>query len=87
MDVAVSDLRAHLREWLERAGEGEEIVVTDRGTPIARIVGVEAATIIERLTESGVISRPEAAGRTRAGTLPRVRPRGSVSAYITEDRR
>jgi prevent-host-death family protein len=34
----VSDLRAHLSEWLERAREGEEVVVTERGVPVARLL-------------------------------------------------
>jgi antitoxin (DNA-binding transcriptional repressor) of toxin-antitoxin stability system len=33
MDVAVTDLRAHLSEWLERARGGDEIVITDRSAP------------------------------------------------------
>lgn len=87
MDVAVSDLRAHLREWLERAGNGEEIVVTDRGTPIARIVGVGASTTIERLTAEGLSSLPEVAERPRAGDERLIRPRRPVSPYIAEHRR
>jgi len=43
MDVAVSDLRAHLSEWLERARDGEEVVVTERGIPVARLLGIGAA--------------------------------------------
>ena len=47
--MAVSDLRAHLSEWLERARGGEEVVVTDRGVPVARLLGITAASILERL--------------------------------------
>lgn len=36
--VAKSDLRTRLRELLELAENGEVIVVTDNGKPIARIV-------------------------------------------------
>ena len=32
MDVAVSEFRANLRDWLERAREGNEVVVTERRT-------------------------------------------------------
>src|SRR6185437_6878586 len=34
MDVAVSDLRAHLSDWLERARQGAEVIITDRGLPV-----------------------------------------------------
>jgi prevent-host-death family protein len=49
MDVAVSDFRAHLSGWLARAREGDEIVVTDRGVPVARLLGVDATTNLEWL--------------------------------------
>ena len=38
MDVAISDLRANLKAYVERAKAGERIVVTDRGVPVARLV-------------------------------------------------
>src|SRR5665647_1492442 len=38
MDVAISTLRAELSSWIERARSGEEIVVTERGTPVARLL-------------------------------------------------
>src|ERR1039458_8019004 len=38
MDVAISTLRAELSTWIERARSGEEVVVTDRGTPVARLL-------------------------------------------------
>ena len=87
MDVAVSDLRAHLRDWLERARVGDEVVVTDRGTPVARIVGVSSATMLERLTSEGVISRPSAAVRPTASGRRRVKARGSVSDLVGQQRR
>lgn len=87
MHVPVTDFRANLREWLSRARNGEEIVVTERGTPIVRVVGVQAATTLERLTAEGVIGRPDAAERPRARERPRVRARRPVSPRIGEQRR
>jgi prevent-host-death family protein len=87
MDVAVSELRAHLSEWLERARSGEDVVVTDRGTPVARLVGVSSATTLERLTSEGVISRPAAPARPSATGRPRVTAGGSVSDLVAEQRR
>jgi len=40
MDVAITDLRAHLSDWLERAREGTEVIITDRGLPVARLLGL-----------------------------------------------
>jgi prevent-host-death family protein len=87
MDVAVSDFRAHLSEWLERAREGEEVVVTDRGVPVARLLGITASATLERLADEGVIGRPERIRRTSATGRLRPRPRQPVSALVSEQRR
>lgn len=87
VDVAVTELRAHLSEWLDRARAGEEIVVTDRGLPVARLVGVTAASRIKRLTEQGVIARPAQSRRPSAMGLRRPRPRRPVAERVTELRR
>jgi prevent-host-death family protein len=86
MDVAVTALRAHLGDWLDRARTGEEIVVTDRGVPVARLVGLDATTVIERLTSEGLISKPAASPRPRAADRRRVRARGSVSDIVGTQR-
>jgi prevent-host-death family protein len=87
MDVAVSDLRAHLSEWLERVRGGEEVVVTERGVPVARLLGITATATLERLAAEGVIGRPERTPRTTATGRPRPRPRRSASAHVSEQRR
>lgn len=87
MDVAITDLRAHLSEWLARALEGHEIVVTDRGVPIARLLGIDTSASIERLTAAGVIARPERAQRPMASGRPRPRPRRSLAEIVSEQRR
>lgn len=87
MDVAVSALRAKLSDWIERARDGEEVVVTERGTPVARLVPVEGAPLLERLTRQGVLSKPRDAARPAAGAVSRVHAHGSVSDLIGEQRR
>ena len=87
MDVAVSNLRAHLSEWLERARAGEQIVVTDRGIPIARLLGVSATTTLERLTAEGLIARPQRAERPVATGRARPRARRPVAQRVSEQRR
>ena len=87
MDVAVSTLRAHLSEWLDRARDGEEILVTERGVPIARLLGINTTATLERLTAEGVIGRPERAERPLASGRPRPQPRRPVSPRVSEQRR
>jgi len=38
VQVGIAELKAHLSEFLVRVQQGEEIVVADRGRPVARLV-------------------------------------------------
>lgn len=87
MDVAISELRAHLRSWVEEARAGGEVVLTDRGIPVARLVGVDSSTVIERLERDGLLTRSSAASRPKAAGRRRVRSTGSVSDLVTDLRR
>lgn len=88
MDVSVTDLRAHLSEWLDRVRSGAEVVITDRGVPVARIIGLAAtATTLERLTAEGVIGQPASARRPAASGRPRPRPRRPLSQVVSDQRR
>lgn len=86
MDVTVSNLRAHLSEWIGRANSGEEILVTDRGIPVARLLGVNAAPLLERLTAEGVIGRAGRTSRPKATTHRRVPSAESVADLVAEQR-
>jgi prevent-host-death family protein len=87
MDVAVTELRAHLSTWLQRAREGDEIVITDHGVPVARLLGLTTTAALERLTDDGIIGRPAAAQRPTAAGRKRPRPRHPVADIIGEQRR
>ena len=86
MDVAISTLRAHLSEWVDRARAGEEILVTDRGVPVARLIGVETAPLLERLVAEGVIGRAGRTQRPKATGRRRVPVTGSVADLVSEQR-
>jgi prevent-host-death family protein len=86
VEVSVTELRAHLSDWLDRARAGGEVVITDRGIPVARLAALDSAGTLERLTAEGVIGkataqRPVAAGRSRP------RPRRPVSDRVSDQRR
>jgi prevent-host-death family protein len=87
VDVALSTLRAELADWIERVRHGEEVVVTEGGTPVARLVAVDSAPILERLTREGVLSRPRRSGRPTASGAPRAHASGPVSELVGEQRR
>ncbi len=87
MDVAITELRAHLSEWLERARDGAELVITDRGVPVARLLGLTTTTSIERLTAAGVIGRPQAVRRPRASERARPRVGRPLADFVSDQRR
>jgi prevent-host-death family protein len=86
MNVAVTELRAHLSEWLERVRAGDEVVITDRGIPVARLMGMAATSTLQRLAAEGVISHASAQ-RPVASDRQRPRPRHPVSGVVSEQRR
>ena len=87
MDVGVTELRSNLSDWLAKAREGDEIVITDRGVPVARLIGVDSTSTLVRLTEEGVITRPGGSTRPRARGRARPRPRRPVAEQVSEQRR
>ncbi len=58
--AAVSRLKATLSEWLARVKAGEEVVVTERGRPIAKIVP---------FPKGGSLEDPHLLGLARAGLV------------------
>lgn len=87
MDVAVTDFRAHLSEWLERARAGGEVIITDRGVPVARLLGLTTTGTLARLTAKGVIAPPASARRPAASGRPRPRSRRPLSEIVSDQRR
>lgn len=82
----MSTFRAEMASWMDRVRHGEELVITDRGTPVARLVPVGSISLIESLTEKGLLSRPGVLARF-AREEERVHADGSVSEYVTQQRR
>lgn len=87
MDVAVSVLRAELSDWIERVRGGEEVVVTDRGIPVARLVSVDSAPLLDQLTRQGVLARPRSAARPKARGARRQKASRPVSDLVSDQRR
>ena len=86
MDVPITTLRAELAAWIERVRSGEDVVITERGMPVARLTSVMSGTLVESLTEQGVLSKPKGP-RPAARGAERVQASGPVSPYVSEQRR
>ena len=70
--AGVADLKARLSEYLARVKSGEEVLVTDRGRPVARLVPVGAETIADDEAERARLAAMEKEGLLRlgSGSLP-----------------
>ena len=84
-EAGIRDLRDHLSRHLERVRAGEELLVTDRGRPIARLVPVEAANTFDQLVAEGLVT--PAVARVRDRPTTRVAATGPVSDLVAEQRR
>lgn len=85
MDVAISELRANLKSYVDRARGGESVVVTDRGVPVARLVPADHEELLERLAREGVVTRATRP-KSRASKRRRVKATGPVADLVTEMR-
>lgn len=87
MDVAISDLRANLKAFVDRARAGERIVVTDRGVPVARLGPAEDESLLDRLEREGVVTRAQSKKRPIAKKGEGVKASGPVADLVSEMRR
>ena len=86
--VGVREMKDRLSEYLRRARAGEQVVITDRGRPVAALVGLRAEGADEAawsLVSSGLC---EWSGSKPRGleSRPRIPGRRAEEAVI-EDRR
>jgi prevent-host-death family protein len=86
VEVGVRDLKNNLSRYLDRVRDGEDVIVTDRGKPVARLSAIDHST--DRLAEliaAGIVRPAKQSKRSRPAR--RITPKGSVSDLIAEQRR
>ena len=86
--VGVRKVKNQLSEYLRRVRRGERIVITDRGRPVAALVGLEEDQTSEaawRLVRQGLMEWSGGKPRGLAAP-PRVAGR-RAEQIVTEDRR
>jgi prevent-host-death family protein len=84
MEVGVRELRNNLSRYLDRVRDGEEVIVTDRGRAIARVLPVGGERVLDRLIAEGVVT-PAPKARLRAGKP--IKSKGTVSDLVADQRR
>lgn len=77
-------LHDRLSEHLARVQRGEEVLVTRRGQPIARLSAVKENDPLQDLVRRGLVTPPI---RQRTARRAQVKARGSVSELVAEQRR
>lgn len=87
MDVAISELRANLKSYVERAQGGERVVVTERGVPVARLGPADEETLLDRFEREGILTRPKTRRRPVARKGKGVTASGPVADLVGEIRR
>ncbi|MCI0635810.1 MAG: type II toxin-antitoxin system prevent-host-death family antitoxin [Actinobacteria bacterium] len=84
VEVGVRELRNNLSQYLERVQAGDEVLVTDRGRAIARVLPLSGERTLDRLIAEGVVTR--AKQPKRASSRP-IRASGTASDLVAEQRR
>lgn len=89
--TGIAELKAKLSEFLTSVKAGEEIVVTDRGKPFARIAPLKSALKgekgLEDLERAGLIRRPTRPLDASFFELPRGEdPEGAVLESLLAER-
>jgi len=87
MEVSVSQFRAQLKDYLTKAKDGQDIVITDRGVPIARLTGVEGASLLEQLEREGLLSAPAGARPVAPNLGPERSSDSAISGLLKRLRR
>lgn len=84
MEIGIRELRNQLSRYIERVKEGEEIIVTDRGRAVARVVPIDGEDVLARLIAEGKVTP---AKYPRGPLGPPIKTRGTVSDLVAEQRR
>ncbi len=84
LEIGVRELRNNLSRYLDRVQAGEEVVVTDRGRGIARLLPLSGERTIDRLVAQGLVTPAKHAKRP---TTRPMKTTGTVSDLVGEQRR
>ncbi len=86
--MGIAELKAMLSETLAKVKDGEEVLVTEHGRPIARLMPLSAASPAEatqQLVRSGLVRAPEKPLDETFWKLPRARYRQPLRLHDEDD--
>ena len=89
--VGIRELRNNLHSWLERVKAGEEVVVTERGKPIAQLTPLDSGRQkLQELIDLGLVRPPLSKKRHKIdlSKIPSLQGAGpTLSDIVIEQRR
>lgn len=84
-EVGIRELRDNLSRYLKQVRAGEDLVVTDHGRAVARIVPLDAPRPLDHLIAAGLVTPAVQPKRSRPRT--RIAASGPVAPLVGEQRR
>lgn len=84
-EVGIRELRDNLSRFLDDVQAGRELIVTDRGRPVARIVGTPGESWLDELVAAGVVTLPER--DLDLSSFGRVDATGDLMEFVFDQRR
>lgn len=58
MEVGVRELRDNLSKWIGKARRGQDVVITERGRPVARLTRYGESPALQKLIEQERVQLP-----------------------------
>ena len=88
--VGIRDAKMHLSKYLKMVQKGAEVIITDRGRPVGRIVPIQAKELpledrIKRMEDRGLIEKNTGKDRKRI-PAPIPLTNGTAQKFLQEDR-
>ena len=84
-EVGIRELRDNLSRFLDEVQAGRELIVTDRGRPVARIVGTPGESWVDELVAAGIVTLPER--QLDLSSFGRVDATGDLMEFVFDQRR
>jgi prevent-host-death family protein len=88
--IGIREAKMHLSRYLKSVGQGNEVILTDRGVPVGKIVPLSAGECplenrLKTLEQKGILDRQPACLETRP-PLPIPVPMEIAQRFLQEDR-
>lgn len=83
--MGIRELKQNASAVVQRVKAGETIVVTERGTPVARLIPAGDLSL-EDMVQSGLATAPQRSLREMLGAVPEGQPTTTLSDILREMR-